>query len=121
VEIAYEEAVMVERGLTRQRRRRLRSDRLGLGLRRPQGAALGPRARRAVEGLSFSVAPTRYVIVDPLQARAVGGAPGRGASGRRRDAGRTFVDAARLRAALDGEHPALRGRLRVVPAHAVTP
>jgi len=117
VAIAYEEAVMLDRGLARKRVRRLRADRLGLGLRRPQRALLGPGARRDVEGPSFSVAPTRYLVVDPLRARTIDPAPGRSSPRRRRGGGQTFADAASLRDALDGKHPARQGRLRVVPAH----
>jgi len=117
VAIAYEEAVMLDRGLARKRVRRLRADRLGLGLRRPQRALLGPGARRDVEGPSFSVAPTRYLVVDPLRARTIDPAPGRSSPRRRRGGGQTFADAASLRDALDRKHPARQGRLRVVPAH----
>jgi hypothetical protein len=116
VEVAYEEAVMVDRGVERKRVRRLRADRLGLGLRRPR--VLGrPGSRRTVEGPAFSVGSTRYAVVDPLRARTIDPSPGRPASAPGGGGGQTFAEAVRLRQALDGEHPALRGRLRVVPAH----
>jgi len=119
VTLAYEEAVVTGRQLTHRQVRELPAGRLGLGVKRPRLPGLGPSARRSVEVPDFQLAPTRYEVVEPLQARAVRPSAGTPTTGPIRNGGWTFADAANLRSALDAGHPKPTGRRRVVPIHTV--